>query len=177
MHLKHWGLPHLQEIHHITLLYLPSTTLLHFKISNFITTNGPFLLKKFNTIFERKLASLFTQYDGHFCMRFGKRITGSLLGMDDYSAINSRTCPVTMRVPPQSSFLGGKFYFLSKLLSRSDWTLCNIFRTIRPWISWLLHSMPAKLLLLLLFKFVTKEKSKFNKIHVINILTVITSEW
>jgi hypothetical protein len=131
----------------------------NFQFHHYICIYGPILLRKLNTIFERKLASLFTQYDGHFCMRFGKRITGSLLGMDDYSAINSRTCPVTVRVPPQSSFLGGKFYFLSKLLSRSDWTLCNIFWTIRPWISWLLHSMPSKLLLLLLlFKFVTKKR-------------------
>ena len=48
-----------------------------------------------------------------------------------------------MSMPPKSSFLSRKNDFICEVCSWFYWTLCDILRTIRPWVSWLFYSMPA----------------------------------
>lgn len=67
-------------------------------------------------------------------------------GEDDDSPMDCGSRPVAMGMPPQGSFLFGNYDLISKFGSWLNWALCNVFWAIRPWIPWLLHSMPALLL-------------------------------
>ena len=57
--------------------------------------------------------------------------------------MDSWSRPVTMSMPPKSSFLSRENDFICEVCSWFYWTLCDILRTIRPWVSWLFYSMPA----------------------------------
>ena len=61
------------------------------------------------------------------------------------------SCPVTMSMPPEGSFFIRKIDFICKVWTWFYRTLCDVLRTIRPWISWLFYSMPAYSNNLLLF--------------------------
>ena len=65
--------------------------------------------------------------------------------------MNSDLCPVTMSMPPEGSFFIRKIDFICKVWTWFYRTLCDVLRTIRPWISWLFYSMPAYSNNLLLF--------------------------
>lgn len=70
-------------------------------------------------------------------------ISGSLARQDDYRTVDGGTCPIAVSVPPQSTFFVRELDLVSEIRSGSNWTLCDVFRTIGPWISRLLYSVPS----------------------------------
>jgi len=76
-------------------------------------------------------------------MRLGKRV-GAILGwINKDSSMDSGSSPVTMSMPPHSPFLERKNQLLCEFSSWLDGALSDVCRTICPWVSLLLHSMPV----------------------------------
>ena len=71
------------------------------------------------------------------------------------------SCPVTVSMPPESSFFSRKIDFIRKAWTWFYRTLCDVLRTIGPWISWLFYSMPADSNNLLLFNLDVVEPLSF----------------
>ena len=85
---------------------------------------------------------LHTKHNDLFSIRLRKWITSLIIRQCNNSTMHTSSSPVTMSMPPKSSFFIWKYNLISKVWCRLYRALSNVLWTIRPWISWLMHSMP-----------------------------------
>ena len=76
-------------------------------------------------------------------MRLDKWETFSKFRENNEWAMNGGTGPVAVGMPPNGSFLVRQNNFVSEICPWFDWALRHVVWPIRPWIPWLLHSMPV----------------------------------
>lgn len=103
-----------------------------------------------------------TQHDDLFFIWLGKWIGGFISRQDNYGTMNTGSCPIAVCMPPESSFLGGKYDLVREVWSRFNGTLCDVRWTIWPWISWLFYPMPVTIVV-----YVKYISERWSSIHLL----------
>lgn len=84
-----------------------------------------------------------TEYYDDFSTGLWKGIRGPTSRIHDDGAVNRGSSVVVVGVPPKRSLFVGEGDGVDEVGSGLNCALGDVFGAIRPWIPWLLYSMPA----------------------------------